>query len=312
MSETTFRSVWIADLHVGSRWAVANPAETPKHCPGKEVQKKLFEKYAEAAAGPGHRPDALVLLGDAVDGQNRKSAGSDSWTTDIDEQVQHAADLVRMWDPKEIYVIGGSKYHVAVGDTGVSAEEMLAQALKAAYYPNQDHLPETRRRRSGPHWFLTFGNVTVHAAHHVSIARVFHYMSTPIAREMMQAKLNDPMRGRWETLYRTALREPRAELLRTVGLWKTQIVMRGHAHHFWACDAGGSLGIIVPGWKTPDAFIAERDPLGFSHIGYVTLTFEGTRWQYQKHLYAVEDLRAPPHTVVGAGAKAAKGRRPRK
>ncbi len=307
------RAVFIADMHVGAHWGLADPAETPRHSPGKEIQRRLYDGWCEAAAGPWHAPDVLILAGDAVEGQGRKDSGTHAWTTDVDEQVVSCADLLALWGAKRIFIVGGSKYHVMVGDSGLSAEELLARRIGAEEYPNQGHIPLDRRRRSGPHWFLTMGGVTAHVAHHVGISRVFHYKSTPIAREMLQAKLNDPMRREWERMYRAAPAggDARAGLLADMALYQTRVVVRAHSHYFWACDAGGTLGMTLPAWKCPDPYILSRDSLGFTHLGFVGMEFKDGEYGYEKNLMRVEDIERPPHTRVGAvpATKKKRGRR---
>ena len=295
------RAVFVADLHCGSHWGLTDPSETNKYSPGKQIQERLYREWQDAASGPWAKPDALVVAGDAVEGQSRKDGGTHCWTTDIDEQVMVAAEMLRKWKAKQIYILGGSGYHVLVRDSGLSAEEMLARNVGAVEYPGQDHIPQERRKRSGIHWFLTFGATTVHVAHHVSISRVFHYKSTPIAREMMQAKLNDPMRRELERMYREmpSTKEHRERLDNEVRAFSTKVVIRAHGHYFWACDAGGTLGMTLPAWKCPDPFIARRDPLGFGHLGFVGMEFDGDSYRYEKNLVRIEDIERPPHTLVG-------------
>ncbi len=293
------KAVLLADLHVGSRWALADPKEL-SHPDSRTIQTKLFAEWRRAAEGPWHGADALVVCGDAIDGQGRKDGGTQQWTTDVDEQVCHCADLLKMWGARKVYIIGGSKYHVMLQDTGLSGEEMLGRKIGAEEYPNQKGVPVDHRHRSGPQWFLTFENVTAHFAHHVGVSRVFHYKSTPIAREMMQAKLNDPLRREWERMYRDAA--PTKKLLTqlhdTMDAFTTKIVVRGHTHYYWSCDAGGSLGLNLPAWKVPDPWIQERDPLGFGHLGFIGLEVDNGDWRIQKNLFRIESVAAPPHSRV--------------
>ena len=263
----------------------------------------------ELARVAGQLSDQLGLAyvetdsGDAVEGQGRKGAGVDCWSTSIMDQVGMAAELLKMWDARRIYIVGGSKYHVQAGDTGLSAEELVAREIGAEEWPNQGHIKPARRQRSGAHWFLTFDGVTVHVAHHVAMSRVFHYKGTPISREMLAAGLNDPMRRMWEEQYKT--REDHdhapAQLVEELRAFKTTIVVRAHCHYFWLVDAGGTMGLTLPCWKTADPYIMERDSLGYSHIGFVGMTFHGGRFEYQKNLFRPESIAACPHTVVRRG-----------
>lgn len=298
------RILLLGDTHFGSRWAVADPADTPRYCPGKEIQKRLFERWQAGAENEG-RFDAMVLDGDAVDGQGRKDGGSKQWTADIDEQIAHGARLLKMWQCKRYFVLGGSGYHVNIGDTGVSAEELLARAIGAEAYPHQDYIPAAQQRRCGPHWFLTFDKVTVHCAHHVSVSRVFHYASTPLAREMMNAKLNDPVRREWERMYRESPgpRKQMWQLQADLPAYTTRMVVRAHAHYWWLSDAGATAGVLLPAWKVPDPHIQTRNSLGFGHLGYVVLETNGEDWSVEKHLYRIEDVQHPPHTIIKSGRR---------
>ena len=296
------RVIAIADLHVGSHWGLADPSVTGAFTKGKQVQERLFEKWKEATQGEWSNPDVLVINGDAIDGQGRKDGGSLQWTANIEDQINHCVDLVKMWKAKKIYVIWGSKYHVGVGrDTGLCAEELLARKLNAEEYPNQEHLPEEYRQRSGLHWFLTFEDTTVHFSHHVAFSRVFAYMSTPIAREMMSARLNDPMRHGLELLYQNknvSFRDVMQEM-EHLTMYKTRIIVRGHVHYFWANDSGGSLGIVLPAWQLPTPYMIERNPLGFSHVGFVGFDFQPEgKFTWYKKLIRIEDAQKPPHTIV--------------
>lgn len=295
--------VAIGDGHVASNWALGPPDEGKKR-PGHSVRCRIHERWCESAIGPWHAPDLLVLAGDMVDGQDRKGGGRHQWTTDITEQVATCADLVRLWKPKKIIVAGGSGYHVMLGETGESAEEMLGKTLGAEIYPNQENIPDDAKVRAGPHWFVSAEGTTFHVAHHIAMSRVFAYMSTPIARQMMQAKLNDPMRREWERAYAQPPKigtEPaviRNEVDR-MQCHTTKLVIRAHAHYYWYCDAGNSGGVILPCWKVPDPFILQRDTMGFTHLGFVGMWFDGPHMSVEKNLFKVEDVQRPPHFVLG-------------
>lgn len=298
------RVVFLADLHVGSRTGLAIAGEEPHDDVGHPIRAALYDAYREKARNSEwHRPDALVVAGDAVEGQGRKGAGVDCWTTRYEDQRDMAVELLKMWRADKIYVIGGSKYHVQAGDTGFGIEELIGRELGAEAWPNQGHIKPERRQRSGPHWFLTFEGVTVHVAHHVAISRVFHYKGTPISRELLAAGLNDPMRRMWEEQYkaRTDHNQAPAQLVEELRAFKTSVVVRAHCHYFWLVDAGGTMGMTLPCWKTADPFIMERDSLGYSHIGFVGMTFKGGAFAYQKNLFRPESIAPCPHTIVRRG-----------
>ena len=292
------RVVFVADLHVGHRSGLAIPSQSPRGDLGAPERKALYRAWCAATRGPWTAPDALVIDGDAVDGQGRKRGGAEQWTTDLLEQVEHAADLIRMWGARRFYVLRGSGYHVEVGATGVCAEELLARKLHAEPYPNQEHVPEDRRERSGYDWYLTFDRLTFHIAHEIGVSRVFHYRSTPIAREMLHLHLNDALRHE----YRRALQ---LGLLRDLEAYRTRIVVRAHAHYYWMCATSGTAGYNLPCWQARSAFQRQRGPLAIEpDIGFVGFEITGVRYRHEAVLWNASSVQAPPHTLVRRGRRA--------
>ena len=280
------KAVFVSDIHAGSLTAL-------RKNPANEIQRALYRKWQEAASGEFARPDALIVAGDAVDGQGPKQGGVYQWTTDMHAQIDDAAALIEMWHAKRVYIIGGSGYHVQLAHTGFSAEEQLGRDIGAEEYPSQDaSIPVKSRAHSGPHWFLTFEKATVHVQHHISVSKVFAYMSTPIAREMMKAKLNDPMRHAMRQVKMTAA------LLQELETFKTRWVIRGHAHYFWLCDSGGMIGCNLPAWKTPDPWLLERDALANGHIGFLGMRINGEKIEYTKSICGAEDVSQIPHSRI--------------
>ena len=75
------RVVFLADLHVGSRTGLAIADETPRDDAGYPIRTALDAAYREKARNSEwHKPDALVVAGDAVEGQGRKGSGVDCWS----------------------------------------------------------------------------------------------------------------------------------------------------------------------------------------------------------------------------------------
>ncbi len=275
--------VALGDLHVGSRVAVADPSDTPTKDPGAKVREKLHELWYGATHGPWHAPDVLIVNGDAIDGPNRKSSGLGTWTSDMLEQAQHALGLLNMWGAKRVYVLRGSGYHVDAGG-GMHAEEWLARELGAEEYPNQEHVPWDRRMHSGYHWYLALEGVTYHVAHKIGVSRVWHYQSTPTAREMLYCKLNNQLRGQVDKY----------------GVQrKTRIVLRSHAHYFNTVGYSGSDGFVLPCWKALDDWMMGNSAIAIApDIGFVGFTIHGREWTNERHLWQCTDAQPAPLTVV--------------
>jgi len=230
------------------------------------------------------------MVGDGVEGKNRKKGGIGTWTTDMMEQADHAEELIRMWKARYVYIVRGSGYHVDAD--GLPVEEYMARRLGAEEYPNQEHIPREKRQRSGWHWYLRFHDVTFHVSHRISVSRVFHYMSTPTARQMLQAKLNDQLRH---------------------GLAKhrVRVVLRAHAHYFNTVGYSGSDGFVLPCWKALDDYMLERGPLDISpDLGFLGFEVEGGNYRYEKHLFGLSDVQAAPLSCVGRDDPAERDRDP--
>jgi hypothetical protein len=275
------RAVVIADLHVGSRVGLCNVKS--KCVPGGDaaapIRAAIYDKWVEATQGPWAKPDVLFFLGDAIEGQNKKGFGFGTWTTDLLEQCDMAADLIRMWKARQVYMVRGSGYHVEVGG-GLQCEEYIGRELESVPVPSQDKTVTAKPERSGWHWYVTLGGVTFHLSHKVGISTVFHYKSTPTAREMLYAKLNDQLRHE-------------------VGGAKTSVILRAHAHYYNLVEYSSTLGVVCPCWKGLDDFAMKMGAIALSpDLGYLGFECKDGERRMERHLFQLTDVQKPPHVVA--------------
>jgi hypothetical protein len=288
------RAVLLADMHVGGLYGVAGSPES-KFAPDAGVRQKLFDAWSASTRGKWSKPDALIVNGDAVDGKGVKSGGVDQWEPDLMAQADHAAELLSMWGAKEVYIIRGSPYHVGAGHTGLEVEEYLGRKIGAMVHPYG------KDQQSGLQWFLTLNGTTMHVSHHVGISRVFAYRSTPIAREMMAMKLNDPLRHLVDLASKPGGRNQLwNDDLKAAIECKTSIVVRAHSHYFWVCQTSHSMGIDLPCWQAMTPYMQLRNPIGMPpDIGFIGMEFnKGGEWTYERNLWRVESMQTPPHSIV--------------
>jgi 3',5'-cyclic AMP phosphodiesterase CpdA len=286
------RIVAISDLHVGSDVALADPKYAGKRGKGAPIRAALFDLWQQAVHGKWTKPDVLIVCGDAVEGQNRKQSGIGIWSTDLIEQADHATDLIRMWGAKRIYMVRGSGYHVDAANSGLQVEEYIARNLNAEEYPNQEHIDPEHRDRSGFDWYLDLDGVVFHCSHKISVSKVFHYQSTPTARQMLQARLNDRLRH---------------EVTAQGKIRKIQVILRGHAHYYNTVGFSGSEGYVLPCWKALDDWMLGNGPLDISpDIGFLGFETNHGTYTREKNLWSLGNVAPPPLVVVGGG----KGKRP--
>ena len=115
------RKIWnivlTADWHVGSMTGLTS-------MPKNDIQKALLAKFKECAK-KYNKPDILVINGDAIDGDQRKSGGAGLTEADIREQEKDVVNLIKLWEPKEVFLVSGTSYHVGI----VSSEAKIADTL---------------------------------------------------------------------------------------------------------------------------------------------------------------------------------------
>jgi hypothetical protein len=218
--------VCISDLHVGSRLAICPPNLSMRQggvYRPTEAQAALYQQWAKLAAD-WRGADALVCCGDAIDGQGPKTRGTEQWSTDLEDQLYAAAALIQMFRAKRVYLINGTGYHVDAG--GRPLESLLGEIIGAERIGTQG-------ARSAEELFLSAGGKTLHFAHHISIGTGW-YKTTPLARELVFALLNESSKHR------------------------VDIVIRGHVHYFVGVEFTRQRGYILPCWQLQTRYMLRR------------------------------------------------------
>ena len=252
--------VFLSDIHVGARLAVSplsfemSDGSTFK---ANKVQRALNRAWVESATKWLH-PDILVINGEPIDGQGPKSRGVEQWTTNYLDQIDAAAELVRMWGAKKIFLTMGSGYHIEQG--GVSVEEIFGQRVGAQKVDGRYVTDEL---------FLEVEGVTMNVAHHIaSSVSGWNYRSTPIAKEMMLGQLVQSSK------------------------WPFDILVRSHVHYYWVVESAGKLGLITPAWELQTSFMKKKGTMGsVPDIGAVRFIVDGKTHHHEKLLYRLDEAK---------------------
>lgn len=223
--------VWISDLHAGSQSAVCLP-DNPKRLGGSHkaspAQIALYEAYA-SLADEWKKPDILGVCGDAMEGKARKDSGVPCWSTDFSDQIACAEKLINLFGAKETYIINGTGYHVDA--EGVPLENTLARNIGAK------KIGAGKGEISDEELFLKVAGTTFHAAHHISTGTGW-YRSTPMARELVFALLNESHKHR------------------------VDVVLRGHVHYFCGVEFERQKGYTLPCWQLQTRYMKKKSALG--------------------------------------------------
>ena len=177
----------IGDLHVGSNVSIMpDEVELGKKniIRSNPIQKKIFQKWEEMIDQVGN-VNAVITMGDMVDGSDRKGGAKEMWTPDITQQVQTASDLLGMIKTSKYIGVQGSYYHV--GDN-ISSDESVLQRLDGTYANELSVAVDTHR---------------IHVSHDVGVSHSgTAYRTTPIAQQMMLAVLNRDEYGKFGLILR--------------------------------------------------------------------------------------------------------------
>jgi hypothetical protein len=205
------------------------------------LQKKLYESWCWVKDSLSTNPDILVLNGEPTDGSNPKQLGDQSWSTNLDEQINDALELLKMYKPKHFLMTRGSDYHSKAGT--YSVEEDLARRIGAKHYAGlvqQESLQDwdsNRNRTNRTDYYLTFSvnGKVFSVTHHIGFNRWFAYRTTALAREMADMEF---LRGRY---------------------WKPEdmpsVIVRSHVHYFVYVRFATQHGFTTPAWKLPDSHL---------------------------------------------------------
>lgn len=125
---------FISCMHVGSACALWPDAYTTKDgqvIEGSPRQKVIKQYWDDFTSGIVRDADTIVLMGDLVQGLNRKDAGNGLMIADLGEQVDAAVSLLApVCHGKQVISITGSKYHDAM-DT--SLDMAICRALGGTF-----------------------------------------------------------------------------------------------------------------------------------------------------------------------------------
>ena len=180
----------VSDLHVGSKVSIMpdevnlGEAERKNTIRSNPLQKFIYKQWEHMVDSVG-KVDACIVLGDSVEGSNRKSKGSGLWTPDISDQVSVASSLLSMVKTTKYVGVQGSFYHV---EDNTSSDKAVIDALGGTF---------------GDELVVNSGKTRIHCSHAVGVSSsATAYRPTPIAREMMLATINKEEYGKYDLILR--------------------------------------------------------------------------------------------------------------
>jgi len=252
-----------SDIHVGSRYSVCS--EKPEidgaadYKPSQN-QKKLLTGWYNCVDKITQKPRAVVINGEPIDGDNKKSLADSVWSSNIDDQIN---DFKRLFSPiktDNLIFVRGSGYHVTKDATNF--EKTIAREMNARKY----------RSIMGDMTMVDYEATVrllkkhIHFTHHIGYSGWWMYRPTPVARELIKMHFAHRENG-----------------------FHTDVVVRSHVHYYVEVRFPHTIGLTTPAWKFPDGFMYRRGEPELPSIGCVEIIVEPNgRIDVYPHLIDVE------------------------
>lgn len=211
-------------------------------------QRRLLKLWTELVRKVG-KVDIMVINGDAVDGVNRRGSGIGAWTTNLDLQARCAAELCEMFDADRYIATQGSGYHTGENPT---ADGLFAEKLGAEFGTEIAlNLKEEKIR--------------LHFSHAIGVSQAsWQYRTTPIARELVSALLNEKEYGKFHG------------------------VIRSHAHYYCGVEFGSHFGIITPCWQLRTPYMTQKGLALLPKLGAIVLDVDRGDVAKERYLWNVQ------------------------
>jgi len=123
-------------MHVGSSTAICtenpNTVDLETTYKPNKLQKALYGVWKECIDELIQKPNLLVVNGEPCDGGNPRQLGKQSWSTNLQDQLNDAEKLINLIPYDHLLFNRGTGYHV--DQQGTNFEEIIAERMKADRY----------------------------------------------------------------------------------------------------------------------------------------------------------------------------------
>ena len=248
MAKSSKSIVAWTDVHDGATTALcsAEPynSELDTVIKLNRTQKTLRNAWFDSIDDLVQKPDLVVVNGEPIDGANKKQVGQQTWSTNLEDQMNDFIRLTKEIPHKDIMFVRGSGYHTTLDATNF--EEVLANRLNAVKY-----------RAYGGHGatddfaFIEMYGKIFNFAHHIGFNKSPAYRTTALAREMAGMHFEHDKLGR------------------------ADFIIRSHVHYFVHIEFVNTHGILTPAWKYPDHHLFRGGLAGTTpDVGLVEIIIE--------------------------------------
>jgi hypothetical protein len=224
----------LADSHCGSVGGLTPPW---REAGGQEshLARMRASLWAHFVEHMPHQPDVLLLMGDLVDGAQRKDDARGLLMPDCKEQLSCVEEIIDFIHPTHTVLVYGTGYHVI---QGIHLEQELVERLKHLPYAPID---------AGHHVHVRLGGMLFDLKHTVGTGMLYHTRSMPLLRE-----------NYYNLLRADCGMSPRA-----------RVFLRAHAHRYmWHSSRHVDMGILpsLQAWSDFGARLSDTHDVGVVHL----------------------------------------------
>lgn len=248
------RVVAVSDMHCGSIFGLTPPGMWHPAKNIKKMQRELWGFYEREAKALG-KVDAVLAIGDLIDGKGLRQGGLETFESDMMAQAKIAAQCLGVFDAKQFVICAGTPYHSGQEE---DFEQITADILGASF--------------GGHEWAEAYG-VVFDLKHKIGSSAVPHGRHTAMARERL-----------WNQLW--ALRD---------GAPKADILLRAHVHYFNFCGGPTWLGMTLPALQGLGSRYGVRQCSGVVDFGFVHFDiYPGGSYTWEPHLLRQQAAKPVP------------------
>ena len=262
------RVLAISDLHCGSVVGLtpdeyqvgAIGSEMTKRAKHSKVGREMWFEFKNMLDDVGPI-DVLLVGGDCIDGDGKRSGGTELITTDREEQAGMAVACINeirkhARSKRKFPIVGvyGTPYH-----TGDAEDWENIVANRAEF------------TKIGSHEWPEVDGVIFDLKHKVGSSGIPHGRSTAISKEML-----------WNTLWAEADLQPKA-----------QVFLRGHVHYHEYRGDPTRLGMTMPALQAMGSKYGARQCSGIVHWGMVHFDVcNGVVEDWRSHIVTLKTQKA--------------------
>ena len=251
------RVLVISDGHCGHDLGLTHPSDdfddgTAHYL----VRRTIYNWYAPLVKRL--KPHIVIVNGDAIDGDGKKSGGTEQLTTDRLKQCKMAVKTLKVIPGKpKFFMSYGTGYHT--GDDE-DFEDIIAELIGAEKIGAEDT--------------VNINGLLINYRHHIGRSSIPHGRHTAVAKERL-----------WNLMWAERGEYPKAD-----------VIVRSHVHYYDFCGGIDWLGLTTPALQGYGSKFGARRVTGTVDVGLVYFDiWSKERWEWKAHILrfpAAEALQA--------------------